>query len=499
MSGSWWSARGPIRRPSRSSTGATCPASMPSPTAGPEPSRSPRTSPRRPSSARSATSHRSAGGPAASARGCSGSSRTSSSTTTGGPAAPRRDRSADAARGLLPDAASRDPADEVGERDAVAEVLAAMDRLSPRYQQALALRYLAGPQHGRGRGRDGHVQGHAGGRRPPGHPRPPSGPRRGGPVVSDDTRRRLEEAGGRPVPQPDPDVRRPARGAAAGGRRDVAGPARAHRTRPLAGRRRRSIALALAAAERRSPSSCAITVGTPNGQPGPAPLLAGPVNVTVALTDGTVVDATDGLSLPDGAVVTVGEGGYARIGDQVLHAGRRGHDRARSAPDRPRPPDRRRDADPGPRHHQADDPADPEAHAGPESHAQADGPADPQANAEDDAGPGSHAEADPDARTDAHAHAPGRDGSAAHALAVAGAAHVPAAAPRPRQPRRRPGRAALDRDAPRGELPADRDPVARRPGAGSRLPGLPASSASSPPRRTTGCGSGCSTRSSRSR
>lgn len=38
----------------------------------------------------------------------------------------------------------RDPADEVGERDAVAEVLAAMDRLSPRYQQALELRYLAG-------------------------------------------------------------------------------------------------------------------------------------------------------------------------------------------------------------------------------------------------------------------------------------------------------------------------------------------------------------------
>ncbi len=65
----------------------------------------------------------------------------------------------------------------------------------------------------------------------------------------------------------------------------------------------------------------AITIGTPNSQPGPAPLLAGPVNVTVALTDGTVVDATDGLSLPDGAVVTVGEGGYARIGDQVLHAG----------------------------------------------------------------------------------------------------------------------------------------------------------------------------------
>jgi RNA polymerase sigma-70 factor, ECF subfamily len=53
------------------------------------------------------------------------------------------ERSADAARRLLP-ADPVDPADEVGDRDAIAEVLAAMNRLSPRYQQALALRYLAG-------------------------------------------------------------------------------------------------------------------------------------------------------------------------------------------------------------------------------------------------------------------------------------------------------------------------------------------------------------------
>ncbi len=38
----------------------------------------------------------------------------------------------------------KDPADEVGDRDAAAELLSAMDRLNPRYQQALALRYLAG-------------------------------------------------------------------------------------------------------------------------------------------------------------------------------------------------------------------------------------------------------------------------------------------------------------------------------------------------------------------
>jgi RNA polymerase sigma-70 factor (ECF subfamily) len=38
----------------------------------------------------------------------------------------------------------RDPADEVGDRDAVDELLAAMNRLNPRYQRALELRFLAG-------------------------------------------------------------------------------------------------------------------------------------------------------------------------------------------------------------------------------------------------------------------------------------------------------------------------------------------------------------------
>ena len=52
-------------------------------------------------------------------------------------------RSGEAARRLLPDQPP-DPADEVGARDDVATLLGAMDRLSPRYQQALALRYLAG-------------------------------------------------------------------------------------------------------------------------------------------------------------------------------------------------------------------------------------------------------------------------------------------------------------------------------------------------------------------
>ena len=37
-----------------------------------------------------------------------------------------------------------DPADELDARDAATELLAAMDRLSPRYQRALELRYFAG-------------------------------------------------------------------------------------------------------------------------------------------------------------------------------------------------------------------------------------------------------------------------------------------------------------------------------------------------------------------
>jgi hypothetical protein len=50
--------------------------------------------------------------------------------------------------------------------------------------------------------------------------------------------------------------------------------------------------------------------------------LIDPVNVRVVTADGTVVlEDPDGLFLPEGAVVSVGEGGSARIGDTVLAAG----------------------------------------------------------------------------------------------------------------------------------------------------------------------------------
>ena len=53
------------------------------------------------------------------------------------------ERAAGAADRLVAQA-PRDPADEIGDRAAVDELLAAMSRLSPRYQRALELRYLAG-------------------------------------------------------------------------------------------------------------------------------------------------------------------------------------------------------------------------------------------------------------------------------------------------------------------------------------------------------------------
>ena len=53
----------------------------------------------------------------------------------------------------------------------------------------------------------------------------------------------------------------------------------------------------------------------------PAPELAQQVNVQVALSDGTVLDNPVGVPLPDGATITVGEGGYALIGGTELHPG----------------------------------------------------------------------------------------------------------------------------------------------------------------------------------
>ena len=116
---------------------------MASPTAAPVPSRSPRTSPRRPSSAPCGNLPAfkwQPGGFGPWLFRIVSNELVDHYRRTGRAASPR---SATAARGLLPDAAP-DPADAIDERDTVAEVLAAMDTLTPRYQQALSLRYLAG-------------------------------------------------------------------------------------------------------------------------------------------------------------------------------------------------------------------------------------------------------------------------------------------------------------------------------------------------------------------
>src|SRR4029077_3696919 len=85
-------------------------------------------------------------------------------------------------------------------------------------------------------------------------------------------------------------------------------------------RRRRGLVLAGAAA-----SVVALValfaLRWPGSAAAAAPELAQQVNVHVALSDGTVLENPVGVPLPDGAVITVGEGGYAQIGDTQLHAG----------------------------------------------------------------------------------------------------------------------------------------------------------------------------------
>ncbi len=154
--------------------------------------------------------------------------------------------------------------------------------------------------------------------------------------MSDDMQKRLEEAGGRPVPPPDPAFaeRLEARLLAVGGTSPVPPEPTGPRRSPA--RRRWSIALAAAALGALA-VALVLTVG-PSGTPVPVPELAQPVNVTVALADGTELDATDGLSLPDGAVITVGVGGSASIQGQQLQPGDVAtieHGRPRIVHDRP--------------------------------------------------------------------------------------------------------------------------------------------------------------------
>jgi hypothetical protein len=61
----------------------------------------------------------------------------------------------------------------------------------------------------------------------------------------------------------------------------------------------------------------------PSSEPTPVPAsaLIAPVHVEVTLPGGEVLEDPDGLLLPPGAIVRVGEGGSARIGDRLLGPG----------------------------------------------------------------------------------------------------------------------------------------------------------------------------------
>ena len=180
-------------------------------------------------------------------------------------------------------------------------LLAAMDRLSPRYQQALSLRYLAGPDAGRGRHRDGRLEGDAW--------RSSSTGRRGRCAASSsggrgrERRRPPPPRGGRPARRaadPDPAFVDALEAAPSGrgGVQPAAAPTSApagRRRRPR--RRRRRLAGAIGAPRRRRRRGRRRRSGrrARGPRPRPPPELAAPVNVEVALADGTILEDPDGL------------------------------------------------------------------------------------------------------------------------------------------------------------------------------------------------------------
>ena len=133
--------------------------------------------------------------------------------------------------------------------------------------------------------------------------------------MSDDLRRWLEAAGRRPVPDPDQafvdGLETRLLAVAASLPPAVPPPPRSIRFRLLVG----GTLLAGAAV------ALVIAIGAGADRPISPPDLEAPVNTEVALVDGTILEDPDGLRLPEGAVVSVGEGGSARVGDTLLRPG----------------------------------------------------------------------------------------------------------------------------------------------------------------------------------
>ena len=138
--------------------------------------------------------------------------------------------------------------------------------------------------------------------------------------MNDDPRRQLEEAGQRPAPAPDPAFADRLEARLLAVARTATPPPAPGGPHPTRGGRRQGLALAGLAAGALV-LVAVLASGTPGTAPRSQPELAAPVNVKVALSDGTALEIHDGLQLPEGAVVTVGDGGFARIGDTVLRAG----------------------------------------------------------------------------------------------------------------------------------------------------------------------------------
>jgi hypothetical protein len=135
--------------------------------------------------------------------------------------------------------------------------------------------------------------------------------------MSDDVRRRLEQAGRRPAPGPDPAFADALEARLLAVAASAPPPEPPRRSGPA--RLRRALAGALVAGVAVAAVLLAVAIGL--DRPVATPELTAPVNVEVALRDGTILEDPDGLRLPEGAVVRVGAGGSARIGDTVLAPG----------------------------------------------------------------------------------------------------------------------------------------------------------------------------------
>lgn len=137
--------------------------------------------------------------------------------------------------------------------------------------------------------------------------------------MNDDLRRELEAAGSRSVPGPRPGFQAELEErllAVARTARPTAPPSPRPRVRRWPPRR---LAGGLAGAA--ALIVIAVIAGTLGAPVSPELELTGAVNTEVSLADGTTLVDPDGLLLPDGSVVRVGAGGFARIGDVVLRPG----------------------------------------------------------------------------------------------------------------------------------------------------------------------------------